>query len=189
VPRKTNLSIISERPFVDEGAVVNATADLVAAAPHSLAPPDDILAALRAQNAHLTQLVSDTASRAENAEIALHQTTAAAASEREQIQRSAHEQVARMRADAASAINAAQKQSAVAEKTAVAAERVRQTVGTLGSLIGYLVDRAPVLATLLGAYFLARDMLPTPGAMQLGLLGIYGMTAVLPATFWSLRRG
>lgn len=51
----------------------------------------------------------------------------------------------------------------------------------------FLVDRAPVLATLCGAYFLARDMLPTPDAFQLALLGIYGGVAVLPAVWFSRR--
>jgi hypothetical protein len=182
--------LISERPAMDEAAIVNATVDLARAEPaHTLAPPNDILAVLRKQNADLTRLTTELSQRADTAEAALHETTAAAASERAQIQRDAASQVTQVRTDAAKAIHQAQTQSVAAEKAAFAAERVQQTAGLLGNLISFMVDRAPVLATLCGAYFLARDMLPTPGAMQLGLLAIYGATAVLPATYWSLRRG
>ena len=182
VPRKTRLALISERPAMDEAAVVNAAVDLArAGSDYQLAPPADVLAQLRHQNSELARLAAESSQRADQAEAALHQ----AASDRE----TASREVKSIREQAAKAIDAAMTQGAVAEKTALATERVRQTVGVIGSLVSFLVERAPVLATLMGAYFLARDMLPDPGAMQLGLLGIYGATAVLPATYWSLRRG
>jgi hypothetical protein len=186
MPRKTTLSIISERPVADQAAMQSAAAAIEAAGPQ-LAPPQDILAELRRTNAQLTHLVVETQGRAEQAEAALQETTMAADAQRQQITQAAASEVSKIRADATKAVQQAMAQGAVAEKTAAVAAQVRQTTGMLAQFGSFLIGRAPVLATLAGAYFLARDMLPTPGAMQLGLLGIYGATAVFPAVCYGLR--
>lgn len=187
MPRKTSLQLISERAVADPGFAENAAAALEAApAAHSLAQPQDVLAQLRHENAQLQRLATQATEKANQAVSMLHDTQAAAAGERNQIREDASREVAKIRAEAQTTVAAAQ--GAVAQKTAAVAVQARQTAGVLAQFVSFLVDRAPVLATLAGAYFLARDILPTPGAMQLGLLGIYGVVAVLPAVGWSLRR-
>jgi len=200
VPRKSRLSLISERPMVDPNAA-QAAAEALEAEEHNyqLAPPEDIVMELRRQNAELSRLTSQAIERGNQQEARAAQAEAEltrVSADRSQIQQTAQGEVEKARAQAAAVVTQAQQaiaevqqRSAVAEKTAVVAEHIRQTAGVLGTLVSFLTDRAPVLFTMIGAYLLAHDSLPNPDVFRLALLAIYGCAAVLPAVWYSLRRG
>jgi hypothetical protein len=187
--------LISERPAIDEGALIEATHALEGAQrteEYDQAPGQDVLAMLRAQvaeNARIASAAMDQANQQEARAIAAETRAASMATAVDQERRTSAEQIAQIRDAASTAIMAAEQKSAVAEKTAVIAGHLRQTAGVVGGLVSYLIDRAPMLLTLLGAYLLSRDMMASPSAYQLALLGIYGGVAVLPAAWFSLRRG
>ena len=190
--------------MVDPNAA-QAAAEALEAEEHNyqLAPPEDIVMELRRQNAELSRLTSQAIergnqqeARAAQAEAELMRVSATVSADREKLQQAAQGEVEKARAQAAAVVTQAQQaiaevqqRSAVAEKTAAVAEHIRQTAGVLGALVSFLTDRAPVLFTMIGAYLLAHDSLPNPDVFRLALLAIYGAAAVLPAVWYSLRRG
>ena len=154
------------------------------AAEHPLVPPADILAALRAENQMLVGQVSEASARVTQFAAELDHAKA----EQAQTKETAFKAVAEAKREASSAIAMTQKQAQVAERAAAAARMTQHAVGAIGGLVSFLVDRAPVLGTLTGAYLLARSVLDAPTIQQLVALGIYGAVAVLPAVYLSVRR-
>ncbi len=171
--------------------MAGAALDEAEALEHPLAPPADILAALRGQLAETAQAATEAIAE-RNQERARADAVASelghAKAETAQVRAAAAQEVSRSREHAAEAISATQRQAQVAERTLAAAGAMRQALGAVGGLMSFLVDRAPVLLTLAGAYLLARDILAAPNAYQLAGLGIYGAVAVLPAVWLSVRR-
>lgn len=190
MPRKTGLAIVSERAATDQELQLRAAIDLDAAAreERAVAPPEDIIAELRRQLVD-TGRIADSAIAQMNAAETKAQTIAETAEvEKAKIQDAAAAQIVDARAKASQAIAEMQRQHQVAEKTAQAAQALHRAAGFAGSILAFLADRAPSLLTLLGAYLLARDILPNPGVTQLGLLALYGAVAVVPAAWLSIRR-
>jgi hypothetical protein len=195
MPRKTRLALVGERPATpDPDAMAEASyaLDVAEREAHPLAAPDDIVAALRAQLRE-TATIASTAIDDANAARARE---AEAVASIDQIRTSARAAAAakdaeadKVRAEAAAAIAAAQHRERSAAASAVAAGIARQVSLGLAHTFAFLADRAPVLLTLIGAFVLARAMLPRPDAYQLAELAIYGGVAVLPAVWLSLRRG
>jgi hypothetical protein len=198
MPRKTGLAIVSERAATDREVALRAAVSLDHAEreEHMVAPPEDIIAALRAENVQLGRVADSAISqmqqesaRAAAAETRAQTVAETAETEKSQIQDAAAAQIVDARSKASQAIAEAQRQHQVAEKTAAAAQALHRAAGLAGSLLAFLADRAPSLLTLLGAYLLARDILTNPTPAQLGLLALYGAVAVVPAAWLSIRRG
>jgi hypothetical protein len=193
VPRKTRLALVNERPLTDfEAAQLAGNAlDAAEAAEHPQAPPEDILAMLRGQLAE-TARVANTAIETANQERAAREQIAQeldhAKADSAKVRETAIQEVSRARQDAAATVAQIERQAAVAERAVAAAGAVRQAAGAIGALVSFLIDRAPVLLTLAGAYLLARDILPQPSVTQLSLIAIYGAVAVAPAVWLSVRR-
>ncbi len=172
--------------------MADAALDEAEAREHPLAPPADILAALRSQLAETAQVANAAIDQANQERARADELGTAldhAKADTHRIREAAVKEVTTARQDAAASVAATHRQAQVAERAAAAAGMVRQATAAVGGLLSFLIDRAPVLLTLIGAFVLARDILAEPNAYQLAGLGIYGAVAVLPAVWLSVRRG
>lgn len=193
MPRKTRLQIVNERPLTDfEAAQLAGQAlDEAEAAEHPQAPPEDILAMLRSQLAETARVANaaiETANNERAIRIQVEQELDHAKTDSAKVRETAVQEVSRARQDAASTVAQIERQAAVAERTLAAAAGMRQVAAGMGAILSFLIDRAPVLLTLIGSYLLARDILPQPSITQLSLIAIYGTVAVAPAVWLSIRR-
>jgi hypothetical protein len=194
VPRKTSLALVKERAVTDEEAALMAgrALDEAEALEHPVVPPADIVAELRRQLAE-TAGVANAAIQQVNQERARADSVAReldhAKADTAKIRETAVQEVSRARQEAEALVVSTQRQAQAAERAAAAAGLVQQAAGALAALFSFLIDRAPVLLTLIGAFVLARDILAAPSAYQLAGLGIYGAVAVMPAVWLSVRRG
>ncbi len=194
MPRKTRLQLVNERPATDEEAsrLAGAALDEAEALERPLAPPEDILAALRSQLAQTTEVANAAIEQANQERVradAVAQDLDHAKADTIKIRQTAVQEVSRARQDAAETIAATQRQAQIAERTAAAAGMVRNLIGSIGGLLSFVIDRAPVLGSLLGAYLLARNILAQPDTYQLCLLAIYGGITIAPAVWLAVRKG
>jgi hypothetical protein len=168
--------------------------DQAEAAEHPIAAPEDILdqlALVRGQLAESARIASAAVEQAQEQRARADAVAAEldnAKADTVRIKGAAIEEVTRARESAAAHVVATQREAKVAERAAVAAGMAQQAVGALAALLSFLVDRAPVLLTLIGAFILARDILAAPSAYQLAGLAIYGAVAIVPATWLAVRR-
>jgi len=161
-------------------AVAAAQLDEAEAVANPIAPPSDVVAVLRAQNAELVR-ITDAA-------------VAQANTQRERAERAEARSQPPASSVASPFVSSHEEHVEVSPTTAVATARreavaiLHGSVERLTKLASFVVDRAPVLLTLIGAYLLANDILAAPSVQQLALLAIYGAVAVAPAVYFTLRR-
>jgi hypothetical protein len=189
--RRSRLAIVSERPVTDQDRLALASQALDEAEAEHVAPPNEVLEALRSRNVELARVADAAMQQANDQRDRAQQLTMEldrAKTDTAHLQKASAEAVAKVRADASEVIAATQQQAHIAEKAAVAAGLAQRAASALCSAVAFLVDRAPVLGTLTGAYLLAHNLLPEPSITQLALLGIYGTIAILPAVWLSVRK-
>lgn len=194
MPRKTRLALVGERsvaPDLDAVAAADAALAQAEIDAHPLVPPADIVAVLRSQVAETARIANQAfedanqqRARADSLEAALSGTRAEAIAEKTRMM----VETEAVRAQAADAVVAVQKRAEAATVLARRVEATQVVAQRFGQAIGFLVDRAPVLLSLAGAFVLAQAMLPRPDVLQLADLAIYGAVAVAPAAWLSLRR-
>lgn len=188
MPRRTRLELVNERPALDPDAMAAAEAALGdAERGYPLASSEDVIAALRAESAQKERIAAaaiEQANQMRGRAEAAEARNAAADTEAAQIRATAQAEIDKAQQAALAHVTQAQRQ-AQAANAAVAAVGV---AAKLGQGIAYLVERAPVLFSLVGAFVLGRAMLPAPTPDQLALLAIYGSVAVAPAVWLARRR-
>lgn len=192
MPRPRALSIVAERPAAvgaEDGSplaeAMGAQRAEQPALPQAPSPSVDLLQRLAAR--HQEDL--ENLRRQSDAQIATvtQEKDEAIAAVQTLVERATASEVAKQEAEALARKAQDEAQQAAGLTSALRLKLTRDSVVHLGTLINYVVGRAPLIGVLTGAFLLWRDVLASPSTQQLIGLGGFGLLVVAPVIWLSTR--